>query len=88
MGFTTALIEAFEACFQNPARQQGIDLEDLSLAAYTQRLVQERQALGARALERHREAKDPAFHEQGVVCHYPCAARPAGGPGSPRCSAR
>ncbi len=70
MGFTTVLIEAFEACFQDPARQQGIDLEDRSLAAYTQRLVQGRQALGARALERHREAKDQTLHEQGVVCHH------------------
>ncbi len=55
MALTTALTAAFEACFQNPARQQGIDLEDLSLAEYTQRLVQGLQALGARALERHTE---------------------------------
>ncbi len=70
MALTTALIEAFEACFQDPARQQGIALEDLSLAEYTQRPVQGLQALGARILERHREAKDQALHEQGVVCHH------------------
>ncbi len=69
MALTTALIEEFETCFQDQARQQGIDLEDLSLAEYTQRLVQGLQALGAWILERHLEAKDQTLHEQGVVCN-------------------
>ncbi len=96
MALTTALIEAFGAYFQDQARQQGIDLEDLSLAEYTQRLVQGCKPWVPGSSSAIGKPKTRPFTSKGWCATRrdvpksdgPCAARPVERPGSPRCSAR